>query len=155
MALKKLKLSGHLRPKQYEYRDHTADIQLHSWGQNLQEAFEYVGLCMFGYMTNLERVEVDEEKTQEFTVEGHDMNSLLFNYLDELLYRFNTDEIVVCDLRILDFDEKLFKVKVHARGEHFSIKKHLQGTEIKAITYSAMQVLQTATQVDIYVIVDI
>jgi hypothetical protein len=32
---------------------------------------------MFGYMTDLEKVEEDEACTQEFEVEGHDMLSLL------------------------------------------------------------------------------
>ena len=40
-------------------------------------------------------------------------------------------------------------------GEKFSLQKHSQGTEIKAITYSNMQIHQKDSRVDVFVIVDI
>ena len=41
------------------------------------------------------------------------------------------------------------------RGEKFEKSRHVQGTEVKAITYSAMQVIETSDKTDIYVIIDI
>jgi hypothetical protein len=43
----------------------------------------------------------------------------------------------------------------HRRGETFSLETHEQGTEVKAITYSAMQVIEKPDDVEIFVIVDI
>jgi SHS2 domain-containing protein len=40
-------------------------------------------------------------------------------------------------------------------GCAFDIAKHVQGTEIKAITYSNMQVHEAADKAELYVIVDI
>ena len=41
------------------------------------------------------------------------------------------------------------------RGEPFVIGKHPQGTEVKAITYSNMQIHSDKPTHDIYVIIDI
>ena len=49
----------------YEYLDHSADVQLHGWGTDLQRALEQVTLAMFGYMTNLALVEIDREQSEE------------------------------------------------------------------------------------------
>jgi SHS2 domain-containing protein len=49
----------------------------------------------------------------------------------------------------------------NSEGEKFDLSKHPQGTEVKAITYSAMQIHEkpaegtTPARVDVYVIVDI
>ena len=40
-------------------------------------------------------------------------------------------------------------------GEVFDLSKHTQGTEIKAITYSNMQIHHDKPRKDVYVIVDI
>jgi SHS2 domain-containing protein len=50
---------------------------------------------------------------------------------------------------------------LYSEGEKFDLSKHPQGTEVKAITYSAMQIHEkpaegnTPASVDVYVIVDI
>jgi len=72
----------------YEYLDHTADVQCHSWGPSLEAAFEAMAPCMFNYMTDLTLITENPGSAIEFTVRGHDCKALLFNYMDELLFRF-------------------------------------------------------------------
>jgi len=135
------------RARQFEYLDHTADIQLHSWGASLEEALEQVVLAMFAYMTDLTRVEIDPAATESFEVSGHDLDSLLFNLLDEFLFRFLTNEWVVRDIRVDALDRARFRVKVTGFGERFTLDKHTQGTEVKAITYSNMQIFEHGKRV--------
>jgi len=147
----------------YEYLDHTADIQLHSWGSTLKEAFEWAAVAMFGYMTELDGVDIDEHNIQTIEAEGHDMMSLLYNYLNEWLAVFATEDFIARDVKIIEFDEKNYRIVAQGFGERFDLDKHEQGTEVKAITYSAMQILETppdpATGTprrwDVYVILDI
>lgn len=182
----------------YEYLDHTADVQLHSWGTSLPRAFEQAIVAMMAYMTDLELIEVREEHT--FTAEGHDLKSLLFNFMDECLYVFCT-ELLVCkqvEVECLEFvsaspgdgcsddtgsakmsdadqcertrarrrhrsmddsgdndagpdttsvaasSAKIWRIRARGVGERFEMGRHSQGTEVKAITYSAMQIFDRA-----------
>eukprot|EP01135_Chromosphaera_perkinsii_P001442 Nk52_evm1s170 gene=Nk52_evmTU1s170 len=144
--------------KKYEYLDHTADVQFHSWGDSLEEAFIQIIYAMFDYITDLETVEVDANDPQmiEFEVEGHDLDTLLYNFMDEFLFVFSTDFFVPKRVWFIDFmgggDEGVFSVKVRAEGETFDLQKHPQGTEIKAITYSNMQIYNSDDKHEIYVI---
>jgi len=138
----------------YEYLDHTADVQLHAWGDNLQECFEQVAVAMFGYMTEIDKVE--KRGYMDLEASGSDNSNLLYNYLDELLYSFCVEpNFIASKVEILNFDKVNFSIKCRAYGEPFDIAKHPQGTEVKAITYSNMQVWDEPDHHEIFVIIDI
>ncbi|XP_051027700.1 protein archease isoform X1 [Acomys russatus] len=139
--------------RKYEYLDHTADVQLHAWGDTLEEAFEQCAMAMFGYMTDTGTVE--PLQTVEVETQGDDLQSLLFHFLDEWLYKFSADEYFIPrEVKVLNIDQKNFKLRSIGWGEEFSLSKHPQGTEVKAITYSAMQVYNEEKP-EVFVIIDI
>ncbi|XP_008397707.1 PREDICTED: protein archease [Poecilia mexicana] len=139
--------------KKYEYLDHTADVQIHSWGDSLEEAFEQCAMGMFGYMTDTETVEPID--TVEVESEGEDMESLLFHFLDDWLYKFCADLFFVPrEIKVVSIDRMHFKIRSIGWGEEFSLAKHPQGTEVKAITYSAMQI-HDKVKPEIFAIIDI
>uniref|UniRef100_A0A0B6ZKP3 Archease domain-containing protein n=1 Tax=Arion vulgaris TaxID=1028688 RepID=A0A0B6ZKP3_9EUPU len=139
----------------YEYLDHTADVQLHSWGCHLKESFEQVGIAMFNYMTT-DYSTVEMKYVHEIEISGDDILSLLYHFLDEFLFLFSADPFFIPRvIKIVEFDLENFKIKAKGFGEPFDIAKHPQGTEVKAITYSNMQVHQTMDTNDIFVIIDI
>jgi hypothetical protein len=95
---------------------HTADIQFHSCkehpitisqlcalilgGFDLIESFEQIAMCMFSYMTELEKVDINAECTTEVSVESHDLQSLLYKFLDELLFIFSTERLICKAVKI-------------------------------------------------------
>ncbi|KAI4904437.1 hypothetical protein NFI96_018992 [Prochilodus magdalenae] len=140
--------------KKYEYLDHTADVQLHSWGDSLEEAFEQCAMAMFGYMTDTETVEPLD--TIEVESEGEDLESLLFHFLDDWLFKFSADLFFVPrEVKVLHLDRMRFRIRSIGWGEEFNLSKHPQGTEVKAITYSAMQIRDDDKKPEILVIIDI
>ncbi len=52
-----------------------------------------VAVAMFGYMTDLETVDV--VRTEEVTAQGDDLESLLFHFLDEFLFLFSAEPFFV------------------------------------------------------------
>ena len=149
----------------YEYLDHPADVQIHAWGADLREAYEQAATAMFGYMTEIETVEMKE--VREVEAEADDLQGLLFHFLDECLFVFSCDPYfiprkVVITEWVIDGDGDGgggdgggMKVCARLYGEEFQLGKHPQGTEVKAITYASMQVYNEPNQHEVFVIVDI
>eukprot|EP00055_Hartaetosiga_balthica_P013893 m.73325 g.73325 ORF g.73325 m.73325 type:complete len:144 (+) comp8417_c0_seq2:3-434(+) len=89
---------------------------------------------------------------------GKDLPELLFNLMDEFLFRFCAENFLICrrvEILELNEGEGECSIKVRGHGEMFDLGKHPQGTEIKAITYSNMQIHNDKPTHDVYVIVDI
>ena len=138
----------------YEYLDHPADVQLHAWGDDLKEAFEQVAVAMFGYMTELDKVDITD--LEEIEAESDDLEGLLFQFLDECLFVFSADPFLIAKkVTITEFDRENFKIKASLYGEEFSLEKHPQGTEVKAITYASMQIHENQDKSEVFVIIDI
>uniref|UniRef100_A0AAR2L7S7 Protein archease n=1 Tax=Pygocentrus nattereri TaxID=42514 RepID=A0AAR2L7S7_PYGNA len=130
------------------------ECKLHSWGDSLEEAFEQCAMAMFGYMTDTETVEPID--TMEVESEGEDLESLLFHFLDDWLFKFSADAFFIPRVshyhhHRLDFGSHFSR---SFRKEEFNLSKHPQGTEVKAITYSAMQI-RDDQKPEILVIIDI
>uniref|UniRef100_A0A8C2ZA40 Protein archease n=1 Tax=Cyclopterus lumpus TaxID=8103 RepID=A0A8C2ZA40_CYCLU len=129
------------------------ECKIHSWGNTLEEAFEQCAMGMFGYMTDTETVEPID--TVDVESEGDDMESLLFHFLDDWLYKFSAELFFVPrEVKVLHIDRMHFKIRSIGWGEEFSLAKHPQGTEVKAITYSAMQI-HDIEKPEIFAIIDI
>ena len=92
---------------------------------------------------------------REVVVDGHDLPSLLYNFLDEWLYQFNAEFFVCRRIRVTSLDKQAWRIASVGIGEKFELGRHPQGIEIKAITYSALRVTQSRDRTDILVIVDV
>ena len=131
----------------YEYLDHTADVQLHSWGTDLPSALEQLAVAMFGYMTSIASISIDVRKSDEVAshvvARGHDLHSMVFAFLDEWLFVFHDTGFVAREVEIVQFDREHWQIISRGRGEILDLDKHPQGTEVKAITYSNMQIQES------------
>lgn len=107
-------------------------------------------------MTDLSTVDI--QYCYEIEAQADDMLGLLYHFLDELLFLFSAEPYLVCRvLKITSFDTENFTIRCRCYGEPFLLGKHPQGTEVKAITYSAMEITDAGTKdkCEVFVIIDI
>jgi len=140
----------------FEFRDHTADVQVRSWGSSLEEAFSQTAYSLMTTITpNLKKITPIVER--EIIVEAEDKEALLFDFLSEFLYIFDVDELVfnqICVHSIEKFNDN-YKLRATLKGETFDLDKHEIGIEVKAITYSFLNIEEKHESTIIDIVFDI
>lgn len=139
--------------KKFEYFDVTADIGFYAFGKNLNEAFENAGLAIFNIISNTENIGQDKSITFEITSE--DEVSLLYDYLEELLFYHEIEFALFSafDVNIEKINEN-YHLTATIKGEDINWDRHERNCEIKAITFHKMEV-RTNDNVCLRAIVDL
>lgn len=125
----------------YRFLEHMTDAVIEAHGDTLEEAFEQAARGLNDTMIDLKGVRPDRELKIE--AEGHDLESLLFDWLDKVMLVLLADGIVMSE-----FSVKIIKtgggyaLAGIARGEKLDLKKHAYKVEIKAVTYHEMSIKQ-------------
>lgn len=141
--------------KKYEYLEHTADIKFLAYGNTLEEVFENAALAMFNVI--IDTGKVSGETTRDVCLSSPDLECLLVDWLSELLYLFEVDELVFWKFRVekIRGEEGEYSIKAVAFGEQYYPESHPFETEIKAVTYNQLELEKTADGWKAQVVVDI
>lgn len=143
----------------YEFLPHTADIMIKSWGKSLEEAFSEVAKALFEIITDTGSVAPSMEINLE--VCGHDLENLLYRWLEELLYYHDAQNIVFgqfhidCVKEVIINNERQYCLYGKALGEKFDKNKHESRTVVKAVTYHQMRIWIENNLYYLTVVVDI
>lgn len=148
-------MSEDCRKRRFEFLEHTADVYIAAYGEDICEAFENAALAMFETMTDTKNVECKIKENVE--VEGEDKQSLLYNWLEDLLIRFDVENMLYSKFNVLRIKETDGRLKLNAEicGEQFNPEKHKQKVGIKAVTYHRMEIIEGPKSVTIKFILDI
>jgi SHS2 domain-containing protein len=114
-----------------------ADLTVEGLGGTLEEAIANVALGMFNAMSPIEGV--DPVKEFDVEAEGHDMESLLFNLFDELLYIYDMDHLLASQVDVELNTEDSWGI-AHCWGEEIRPESHEMGIAIKAVTFHQMRI---------------
>ena len=124
--------------KRFEFLDiTTADVAFLAYGKNLNELFANAALAMFEVMINTEQIKFQIERKIE--VNGNDLESLMFNWLNELLFYVDAENLAFSEFEV-EVDEENFKLKAKCRGEKIDPERHETRTVVKSATYHNLEI---------------
>lgn len=141
--------------KKFEWIDHPADAGFRAYGKNLEEAFENAALALTELMVDSEKVKPEDRETVE--IRSEDLEALLFDWLDHLLYLQGAKGYIASKFEIKGISKENDEYKLEGKvwGQKYSREKHGPGSEVKAITYHMMEINQKPDRSSVQVVVDV
>ncbi len=138
-------MAGEKSEGKYEFLYHIADAKFRAFGLTLEEAFENAALALFNVMIDTSNLKASEERNIELT--SPDIKMLLVDWLSELLYLFEVDEIIFFEFRIEKIEKtgEGFSLKGIASGVPIDLSNHKFDTQVKAVTLHELEVEQDET----------
>jgi SHS2 domain-containing protein len=116
--------------------DHPSDVGIIAYGKTPQEIFENAALGMFSLMADLDKVE--PKQTLRLRVEGEDLESLLVNWLNELIFNEDAKKMLFKDFKIIKLTNTELEAEV--AGEKINLGLHDIYRPIKAATYNQLEI---------------
>ena len=131
--------SGKAGMPQFRILEHTADVGFEAFGSTREEVFAHAARALMDLIVDLNTIDPREELALE--VQGSDPESVLVNWLSELLYRHDAEGWLFREFEIREIlDDSLRAV---ARGEKFQRSRHQAKLLVKAITYHQLALERT------------
>jgi SHS2 domain-containing protein len=125
--------------KDFEILDHTADVGIIAYGADLKQAFANAARGLFSLITELD--DVEEALYRDIELTASDEESLLVGWLNELVYRFDTEGVLFKRFDITQLGDR--QLKARSYGEKVDSSKHSLKTGVKGATYHMLKVDKT------------
>jgi SHS2 domain-containing protein len=135
----------------YTLLDHTADVGIIVYGEDLPELFVHAAWALFDVISDTTTIR--PRHSLSVTLEAIDREDLLVQWLGELLYLYDTQRFLCCDATFIVLEPTRLQATIH--GETLDESRHPIDTEIKAVTYHQIAVEQVDTRWQARVIFDL
>jgi SHS2 domain-containing protein len=121
----------------YEIIEHTADVGIEAVNTTLEGVFEQTALGLFDILDGWDPGPGDETAVH---LEPADHGGLLVDWLNELLFIQDTNDIVFTGLNVGKVDEGGLEATIGTKPR----EKQLEGTAVKAATFHRLSVEEAA-----------
>jgi len=130
---------------------HTADAAFHLWGPTLADIFIQGALALTGLMTDRRRLRA--RQSREVAVEAADQEMLLVEWLNHLLYLYDTENFLARTIEMQEISST--RVRAKLRGEPLDPQRHVLKTGVKAATYHQLAITPTPAGWEARIIFDL
>ena len=120
----------------YRIFDHTADMGIEIYGEDLHQLFSNAGYALFDLITDIHKIEATTSLS--VTIEATDQEDLMVRWLSELLSLHQLRGYLLSDFILHELEEKSLRATV--KGERYKSDRHEICKEIKAVTYHQLMV---------------
>ena len=121
----------------FQFIDHTADAGILVKAPTLEGMFETAALGFSALITRVDSLNCLIQR--QFRLQEEDMETLLVSWLQELLYLLDTEDLIFGRFQV---NLKNLVLEATAWGEVFDPEIHTMKTEIKAVTYHQLEVVE-------------
>ncbi|MFB6151402.1 MAG: archease [Haloarculaceae archaeon] len=136
----------------FDLREHTADVAVEATGPTLGGTFAAVADGMAAAMCEADGWPADGERF-EVSVAAEGREQLLFDYLDHLIYERDVRGVLPVDNAVtVESDGDDWRVSGSARGVPLD---SVAARDLKAVTYSEMDLSETGDGWHAYVVFDV
>src|SRR3989338_2137285 len=139
--------------KKFEFLEHTGDVKFRAYGKNVGEVFQNCALAVSSVFSR--NGEINETGKKEFVLSENNYESLLYQFIEELIYLFDVDAFVVsrAEVKLTEENGKI-TAYVLVYGDDASNYSDLDA--IKSPTYAEMYVKQLKNKTwEAQVVVDV
>ena len=137
--------------KAFEMIDHTADVGIIVYGVDIKQLFSNAALALFSLIT--EPGSVGEQLRRNVEVVSEDNDSLLVEWLNELIYLYDAEHILFNRFDIENLSNN--QIKATCYGEPFDPLKHRIKTGVKAATYHMLRIIKDNHGYEVQIIFDV
>ena len=124
--------------RRFEVIEHTADSGIVAYGHDKRDLFANAAYGLFSLISDLDKV--GESHSREVTVTAGDDEQLLVEWLNELIFLFDVEHVLLKRFDIAELDGRL---RATVRGERVDESRHTIDMAPKATTYHMLRVERT------------
>jgi SHS2 domain-containing protein len=122
---------GAFPPRPYEFFEHTADLGLRASGRDLPDLFANAALGLMAAVVDPATVRPGGIRDR-IRAEGPDRETLLVNWLNQVLFLFSVQRMVFCRFQVRSFSDTA--IEAEGEGELLDPLRHGVLREVKAVT---------------------